>query len=222
MELLAAAFALGLAHGLEPDHLATVSVLVLRGAGARESALAGLRFGAAHVGVLLVAGAFAMLFNVVMTEEAAQAAEIVSGAVLFLLGLTCLFAPARADFIHAHVHVHGGSRHVHLHVHRDGEHHGHSHLSFALGGLFAVGGARSVLLVGLPAMNAGSVEGAALAVGLFGLGIFLSMTLSGLVLARVARFLKGRGAPAFGWTRSVTGLLAASIGGIWLVRSLVG
>lgn len=229
MELFFVAFALGLAHGLEADHLATVSVLVMRGAGARESALAGLRFGAAHVGVLLIAGTFAVAFNLVLTEQAAQAAEVVSGSVLLLLGLFCLFAPnaarsstASADVIHAHTHEHGGSRHVHLHVHREGDHHGHTHLSFTLGGLFALGGARSVLLVGLPALNAGSVGGAALAVALFGLGIFVSMTLSGLVLARFARLVRKRGVRLFGWTTRVTGFIAAGIGGVWLVRSLVG
>jgi ABC-type nickel/cobalt efflux system permease component RcnA len=220
MEILAA-FSLGLLHGLEPDHLATVSLLVLRGAGARASALAGLRFGIAHAAVLLVAGSFAVGLNLVVTPSAMQAAELMSGAVLFAFGVWVMVSPQRGLYAHTHRHEHGADKHEHLHLHRAGDDHGHAHVAMALGGLFALGGARTAVLVGLPALNAGSAERALLSVLAFGVGIFLSMSCAGWLLGRATRWMGARGDGLMRWVGRLTGVAAAVIGAVWLVRSVL-
>lgn len=219
MELLLA-LGLGLLHGVEPDHLAVVSLLTVRGGGLRESAQVGLRFALGHVVVLLVAAGLAVGLQITLTPEAQTVAEMVSGVVLALLGLWFLLAPPSGVEIHAHTHRHDGHPpHTHLHVHRDGEHHDHRHLSWALGGLFAVGGARTALLVAIPALSAGSPMLAMVAVALFGVGIIVSMSVAGYLMARFSRLLRGR---QMGWISRGMGAVAMIIGVVWAIRGYVG
>jgi ABC-type nickel/cobalt efflux system permease component RcnA len=220
VELLAS-LAFGILHGLEPDHLAAMSALAIRGAGASRRALVGLQFGLGHVAVLLVAGGAALGLQIAMPAGLERGAEIASGAILVALGIWVLASRHPRLYVHEHEHAHGDAKvHAHPHVHREGKEHDHGHLGLVLGGLFAVGGLRSVLLVGLPAVNAGSTERALLAVALFGVGIFASMTAAGLVLARAARYVCARGERPFRWGTIGVGILSVGVGTAWAVRSL--
>lgn len=218
MEILAA-FAMGLAHGVEPDHLLVLSTLVARGAGAAQRALVGLRFGLGHVLVIAVAGGLALGLKIAIPPGFETGAEIAAGGALVLLGLVCLRGPWRALYVHAHPHRHGEVTHAHLHVHHTGEEHGHAHLTIALGGLFALGGLRSALLVGLPALGAGTPWRSAAAVLAFGAGIFASMSVAGLVLSRAMDLATRRAERIARWSPRVAAACAVALGLFWVLRS---
>jgi cytochrome c biogenesis protein CcdA len=214
------ALALGLLHGIEPDHLAAVSVLVMRGAGARESALAGIRFGLGHIVVLGLCGAAAVGFQLAIPPELEHVGDALGGGVLVVLGLTFFAGGSSRLRAHTHEHEHDGERHAHVHLHEGGRAHGHSHLGMALGGLFALGGVRSALLVLAPALHAGSVAGAILAVVLFGAGIFLSMALCGFVLARAAHRLSRSKRFGLRLVSQLTGLFSVAVGLVWIAGTV--
>jgi cytochrome c biogenesis protein CcdA len=208
---------------LEPDHLIVISMLVARGEGATSRMRAGVLFGLGHVAVLAVTTAVVLGMQAGIPSALEQGAEIASGIVLLLLGAWSLGGTASGLVVHAHEHAHQEEgRHVHLHAHAPGDHHGHSHLSLAVGGLFAVGGVRTMILVGVPALNAGSATRAILAIALFGIGILVSMVGAGWALAQLARLVERRGSTPLMWVRRLTGLLAVVFGLVWLARSFWG
>lgn len=216
---VAVTFVFGLLHGLEPDHLVAISAIAARGTGARLRV--GLEFGLGHVLVLGIGAALAVGMRVAIPPELEQGAEIASGATLVALGAWCLVARASTLVAHSHPHRHeGGGVHEHLHLHRLGAEHDHAHVGLVLGGLFAVGAVRSVVLVALPALHAGSTASAVAAVALFGLGIVLSMTGAGWLLDRLHGAVARRGSNPVAWARRATGLVALGVGVVWIVRSL--
>jgi ABC-type nickel/cobalt efflux system permease component RcnA len=93
---------------------------------------------------------------------------------------------------HPHVHVPGQSEHSHWHVHLGREHRhpipaSHSAVPGILGGVFAVSGLRALtLLAPFETVRSSLVSLLALVV-IFAVGILLSMSVFGILLARVMR-----------------------------------
>jgi hypothetical protein len=200
--------ALGFLHGLGADHLMAIAALSLAtplgpARYARAFGLA-LRFAVGHA-VLLALGAAVVLFSgwqIPVRFE--QAGEFVGGCLLIALGLTVgWLAVSGRLYLHSHLHDNGprAHRHWHLHVGRRHSHRPaiHTALPGILGAVFAVSGLRALML-SLPLWNTpgGSQHVGALLflVTIFALGILLSMSLFGIVLAHTLANRRMRGGVA--------------------------
>lgn len=214
--------ALGFLHGLGADHLMAIATL---SAGAsrdephfvRTFAVA-LRFALGHA-LLLVFGTTLVLvlgWNIPVVIE--QAGETLGGLVLIALGVTTLWAAwTRRVYVHRHQHVHepGHVRHSHWHVHLGREHRhvpdaGHPALPGLLGGVFAVSGLRALTLLAPFESVGGSVLGLLGLVALFALGILISMSMFGILLARIMR------SPRMTSVVAETAAVATAVGAIGL------
>jgi hypothetical protein len=103
--VLLLAFALGLRHASDPDHLVAVSTLVAdtRGRAARAAALLGAAWGAGHAATLLAFGLPVLLFRSVLPHAVEQSAEALIGLIIVVLAVRLLVGWRRsAPRTHAH------------------------------------------------------------------------------------------------------------------------
>jgi len=152
-----------------------------------------LRFALGHALLLVLGTAFVLVLGWNIPVVVEQAGETVGGLLLIGLGVTALWAAwTRRVYVHRHPHVHapGRAAHSHWHIHLGREHRHpvpsrHSALPGILGGVFAVSGLRALTLLAPFDGVRDSLAGLLVLVGLFALGILLSMSMFGIVLARV-------------------------------------
>lgn len=209
----------GLHHGLGADHVMALSNILVRGGRLREVSLMGLSFGLGHMGVLILLGGAALLFNFTIPDQWERNAEIFGGGLLILLGAWTFAEWLReVGYIHSHTHSHGhGKEHEHYHFHFHGRHphqHVHAHLSTLLGGLFALSGVRALLLMVVPILEVRSLYWALGYIVVFGIGIVVSMTAFGLLAGSALNRTRHRS--------RITLLLSASsvtLGAYWIYSS---
>ena len=147
-------------------------------------------FALGHMLVLAAGATAAVLFGVVVPDAMSGVAERVGGAMLVALGAiggwSVLFGRA---FTHIHPEADGRTRfHLHLAGADRGGHppHAHSLVPTLMGALFAFSSLRALMLLQPFGAAAASLALPVVLVliGLFGLGILLSMSLFGVLLAR--------------------------------------
>lgn len=192
--LAGSALSLGFVHGLGVDHLMAIATLAVGGKphDRRGRAVAtAAQFAAGHALLLGLGAAAAVTFGWVLPAAVESGAEVTGGALLVALGAMGLWSlwSGRA---YGHVHrAREGAPRWHVHVGAPAAHPGTSHRASALptlmGAVFAVSSLRMLMLL---TPFGGSVDALALPallalVALFGLGILLSMSLFGVVFARV-------------------------------------
>jgi hypothetical protein len=215
MELMSvSALSLGFLHGLGGDHLMAIAALAVRRSGGSHVGVlrtaVGFAFG--HALVLGLGAVLAVALGVVVPVAVSAGAERVGGALLVVLGAVGLWGLVSGR---AYGHIHDdGSRPAHWHMHLGGAHpaggHATSHVPTALGAIFAVSSLRALMLLqpfgdGAQAL---SLPALLFLILLFALGILASMSVFGLLLARV---LSIRAVERFG--RSAAALVAVgSIG----------
>jgi ABC-type nickel/cobalt efflux system permease component RcnA len=159
--VLVIAFALGLRHAADPDHLVAVTTLVAstRERGAQTAAWLGAAWGAGHA-LTLTALALPVIFaRRAIPETGQRLAEAAIGAVIVFLGLRLLWRWHRGGY-HVHVHEHDGTRHSHVHAHARSARHEHEHppartplAAFLIGCVHGAGGSAGVailLVAGVP------------------------------------------------------------------------
>jgi len=192
--ILALGFALGAAHALEPDHVATVGTLVSEQRRVLVSCLLGAFWGLGHTAALLSAGTAVLVFRIAMPPGMERGLEMSVALLSIGLGARLLLRLARGLALHRHTHAHGGRVHVHYHLHfRDAHAPGDAHEGLPHAHLAALGG-RPVLvgllhgLAGSGALMVGALGAiASPALGMaylltFGLGSTAGMlSLSGLI-----------------------------------------
>src|SRR5205814_6673966 len=122
------AFALGLRHASDPDHLVAVSTLVAdaRGRAARAAARLGAAWGLGHATTLLAFGLPVLLVRGFLPHAVEQSAEALIGAIIVALAVRLLVRWRRGAY-HVDLHAHEGRRHVHVHSHARQESHAHGH-----------------------------------------------------------------------------------------------
>ncbi len=123
------AFALGLKHSTEADHIVAVSVLVSDTPGARRAARVGALWGLGHLLAVIAAGGLLILLRVRMTARVQWALELGVALVLIGLGVRAISRCFSGRY-HFHRHEHAGRVHAHLHFHSRSEP-GHAHDSHA-------------------------------------------------------------------------------------------
>lgn len=126
--VLLLAFALGLRHASDPDHLVAVSTLVAdtRGRAARAAARLGVAWGLGHATTLLAFGLPVLLVRSYLPHVVEQSAEALIGVIIVALSIRLLVRWRRGAY-HVHLHQHDGQRHMHVHSHANAREHAHDH-----------------------------------------------------------------------------------------------
>jgi hypothetical protein len=185
MLLLAMIFLAGVLHGLGPDHLAAITAFgAIAGGSFRRLAFFSLRFAAGHAAVICAAALLAHFGRMALPANWERGFDLLTAAVLMTTGLVLAagLITGRVS-IHAHEHHHGAGEHLHFHAHfgsRAEHQHKHGRLALLLGGLFAMGGARSLLLI-VPVALAQTFAESMVRIAAFTLGIIVAMSAYGFV-----------------------------------------
>jgi ABC-type nickel/cobalt efflux system permease component RcnA len=187
--LLLTIFLAGILHGLGPDHLAAITAFgAVVGHDFRRVFYFSVRFAAGHAVVILAAALLAHFGRLAMPASWERGFDITAAAILLLTGIA-MFAGLLTGRIslHSHTHHHGHGEHHHVHAHLGDpvqHEHGHGRLAFLIGGLFALGGARGLLVI-IPVALAQTLTESLLRVAAFAFGIVVSMAAYGLVASGV-------------------------------------
>lgn len=199
--LSGSALVLGFFHGLGLDHLMAIAALSMdardsRARRDRRVVKTAVQFACGHTLVLGLGVIAVLAFGWMLPAAAASGAERVGGLLLVALGAAGLWSMLSGR-AYGHVHAEDdGCFRWHLHFGAKGPHpsavHSHSNVPTAMGAVFAVSSLRALVLLapmGSP-LTSLAVPVVLLLVVLFGLGILLSMSLFGVVLARVLSLRK--------------------------------
>ena len=220
--------ALGFLHGLGADHLMAIAALSLAtplgpARYARAFGLA-LRFAVGHAVLLAFGAGLVLFFGWQIPVRFEQGGEFIGGCLLIALGLIVGWLTVSGRlYVHAHVHdagEQGAHSHWHLHLGRQHSHRPsiHTVLPGVLGAVFAVSGLRALIL-SLPLWS--STGGAnhfwslLFLVTIFAIGILMSMSLFGIVLAHTLadRRMTGRIAR---FSAAATALGSLALGIYWI------
>jgi hypothetical protein len=188
--LAGSALMLGFVHGLGADHLMAIAALTVDGRGHRRVVGAAVQFAAGHALLLGLGAALAVTFGWVLPAAIESGAERLGGVLLILLGGAGLWSMVSGR-AYGHVHaVDSGARRWHVHVGGPGGHVRARHdgaLPALMGAVFAVSSLRMLMLLTPFGGDAGSLglPTVLALIAVFGVGILLSMSLFGVLLARV-------------------------------------
>jgi ABC-type nickel/cobalt efflux system permease component RcnA len=194
--VLLLAFALGLRHASDPDHLVAVSTLVADARGRARAAAArlGAAWGLGHAATLLAFGLPVLLVRGYLPHVVEQSAEALIGLVIVALAARLLVRWRRGEY-HLHAHQHDGHLHAHVHSHAHEARHVHAHAvrtprqAFSIGLLHGTAGSGGVAVLLIAAIPGTLL--ACLALLVLVAGCALSMTLlsaaAGSALAAAGR-----------------------------------
>ncbi len=227
MVLISSALLLGFLHGLGADHLMAICALSVDTAVAPDARRAralgvALRFALGHAVLLALGAGILVAIGWSLPVVIERGGEVAGGILLVALGAAGLWGIAGGRvYGHSHTHGHEPAAHWHLHIGRP-DHHPmggmHSHLPTIIGAAFAVSSLRALALLTPFGDRLGGAPVPVLLglIGIFAVGIVLSMSLFGIAFARV---LTTRAVVRLG--RSAAAAMAfASIGlGVyWIVK----
>jgi high-affinity nickel permease len=221
--VLMLAFALGLRHASDPDHLVAVSTLVAdtRGRAARAAARLGAAWGLGHATTLLAFGLPVLLVRGYLPQVVEQAAEALIGVIIVALSIRLLVRWRRGAY-HMHLHAHDGHRHVHVHSHARETSHAHEHMvrtpakAFAIGLVHGTAGSAGVAVLLIAAIPSTALACVALVVLVAGCTLsmaLMSAAVGGALNAATARRRLARAIPALG-------SLALAFGAWYIVAAL--
>jgi len=204
--VLVLAFALGLRHATDPDHLVAVSTLVAdtRGRATRAAATLGAAWGGGHAVSLLAFGLPVLLVHAYVPHVVESSAELLIGVIIVLLAARLLVRWRRGAY-HLHVHAHEGRPHAHLHSHAAESGHGHVHTprsprqAFSIGLVHGAAGSGGVTVLLLAAIPSTPLAAAALVVLVTGCALSMTAISAGvgrLLAATAARRRLARAVPA--------------------------
>jgi ABC-type nickel/cobalt efflux system permease component RcnA len=220
------AFALGLKHALEVDHVVAVSALVTRGGSSWKRALTGALWALGHTATLFFAGLLLVVGGWHIPESWTPWCEGAVAALLIFLGARALW-----DWLsgrgHLCVHEHDGHRHAHFHrfeehACEDDAHNAHKREGFGepfwVGAIHGLGGSGAMLLLIVSTVQQPSHALAYIAA--FGVGLVISMFVMTAVVSRLLGMASKNGEQKI--ARGAAALAgAASLGlGIFLGASL--
>ncbi|MCE2507818.1 MAG: high frequency lysogenization protein HflD [Nitrosopumilaceae archaeon] len=209
----------GLAHAIEPDHVAAVGTQAasknasLRRHGIRESitksSVLGAVWGAGHATTLVLFGMLVYTAASLIQDWVFSGLEMVVGAMLLALGASAILGKSILWPVHRHHHSHrDGTSHAHKHEHDDGLHN-HTHRSYIIGLVHGLAGSGSLV-----ALTSATIEGPAMMLAfmlLFGAGAAVGMCVMGGLLG-VPISLASRKSGMRRLVQYVTGAFSAAMG----------
>jgi ABC-type nickel/cobalt efflux system permease component RcnA len=206
---LSLAFALGILHALDADHVMVISNFIGQRHSLHQSLKYCARWALGHGTALFVVGFFVFILGRTIPVELSVYAEYGVGAVLILLGIWVLWDLRRKN-AHLHFHQHDGlPHHAHWHRHHNNHssHHSnnhnskqphsagthkHFHSATMIGVLHGMAGSAPLLALIPLTQIASSWLGIAY-LGIFAIGVLLSMLLFGGLLSGAVCWLQGFG-----------------------------
>ena len=215
--VLLVAFALGLRHAFDPDHLVAVSTLVAgaRERAARSAALLGAAWGLGHALTLVAFGLPVILVHAHLPRLVEALAEALIGLIIVALAAR-LLVRWRRGALHVHRHEHDGDPHAHLHSHTRGGSHAHAHpvrtprQAFSIGLVHGLAGSAGVAVLIVAAVPSRTLAAGALLVLV--VGAAASMAVVSAAMGRVFT----AAAASRGFRRSIPALAgAACLFGAW-------
>ena len=224
--ILSLAFALGMMHALDADHIMAVTGLSSTRPDWRQSLQFCLRWALGHGTTLLLLGSGVFLFGLAIPAELSHVAESLVGIVLILIGAMVFWNLARHN-AHLHFHRHDDlAQHAHWHHHhsRTNSHHSkqstkehaqdkhiHRHGPVMVGVLHGAAGSAPLLALIPIAQLQSPWMGMAYLV-LFGLGVILMMLLFGGMLGTSFRYLNQWGTRTINSVRLLIATTAIGFG----------
>ena len=217
--LLSLAFALGLIHALDADHLVAVSALAGgRGQSLRRRLSFSLRWALGHGSSVLLLGSLVLLFGVVIPDKLSYLAEELVGIMLVGIGsilLISLLRKRNALYMHSH-----DSLLVHVHVQRQSylnPLHAHRHGTVLVGLIHGVAGFVPLLAL-LPLGQSQSPIVAMTSLVVFCIAVLVAMVVMGGFLGNVFNALQTFNKRFSDYLSFSLGLLSVGMG-LWLVLS---
>jgi nickel/cobalt exporter len=227
--IVATALFLGFLHGLGADHLMAIAALTVDGsvttASARRARALGVavRFATGHALLLGLGTGLIVLAGWTIPSVVERGGELLGGALLVAMGVFTV-AGIFSGRVYGHTHLHGREPqpHWHLHVGPRERHPGsasHSHLPTIIGAAFAISSLRALAML---TPFGGSLGAAPLSllmilIGVFAVGILLSMSLFGVALARI---LSAHALERIGQAAGIlVGVSSIVLGTVWMVTA---
>jgi len=184
--ILAMAFAFGMLHALDADHVLAVSGLSgMRRDGMKNSYAFSLRWALGHGSSIMMVGGLVLLLGMAVPQRFSTIAEELVAFMLLVIGLMLLldwFRQKSSLYLHRH-------GRIPLHVHRQtatpiNPLHHHKHGTVLVGLLHGLAGSAPLLAL-VPLTNMDSPLSAMVYLLIFCLGVLLSMLVFGGVLGTV-------------------------------------
>ena len=188
-----------------------------------------VRFALGHALLLAIGTTLGLIIGWNIPVIVERAGELLGGIILIGLGAIGVWMGwTRRLYIHSHAHTHvpGEPEHAHWHVHLGQRHRhpvpaGHSAVPGILGGVFAISGLRALTLLAPFETVRTSLVGLLVLVMIFAVGILLSMSAFGILLARAMKspHVTARVAEAAAFTTAIASIALGLywIGGQWPV-----
>ena len=243
--ILILAFATGMVHALDADHIMAVSAISAQRGGAKAIVRLCLNWALGHGATLLFFGVFIILLGFSIPHRLSHYAEIGVAIILITIGFVVLRelfqAKAHLHFHrhdnlgpHAHWHTHAEnkgaekkflihestkfSHHSYTHTHEQHQNHNHHHRAMLVGVVHGLAGLAPLLAV-LPLANQPAWLGIVY-IFVFSLGVFLAMMIFGGVFSRLLNGLQRYGVLSMNLMRGMIATGSISIGIFWLVTAL--
>jgi ABC-type nickel/cobalt efflux system permease component RcnA len=232
--IVSTAFALGMVHSLDPDHIVAVSTLLCNTTSLRKSVWFAVAWGGGHSIVLLIVGLLLLVLRVEIPAGIVVAFEFAAGIMLMIIG-AWVIRPFAAHLLHRHKygeHTHAHIHHGHSHSHSHSTHsHSHSHThcgeegrfhlskSALTGILQGLGGSAAIMLVMVATVNS-------LALGLvfivvFGVGVILGMVSIACLISSLLKYTASHLESVHEKIKAVTGTISIVFGAYIIVQILL-
>ena len=240
LTVLVFAFATGLLHALDADHIMAVSAISAQRGGAKAIVRLCLNWAIGHGATLLFFGVIIILLGFSIPHRLSHYAEIGVAIILITLGFVILRdlyqSKAHLHFHrhdnlgpHAHWHSHTENEkgkkysllqknHNHSHHHHSNKHHHHHHRAMLVGVVHGLAGLAPLLAV-LPLANQPVWLGI-FYIFVFSLGVFLAMIIFGGVFSQLLNGLQRYGVISMTLMRGIIATGSVFIGMFWLVTAL--
>jgi len=228
--ILLLAFAAGLLHALDADHVMAVTAIASKKSGMKAIIRLCLRWSLGHGLVLFVVGSSILFLGLSLPEEMSAYAEKFVALILIGMG-SWVLKDLYQSRTHIHFHRHQGFT-GHAHLHTNGEHHKEKkrqphtylkstktkdsadHSPVLVGIVHGMAGLAPLLAV-LPLANKPIWMGSVY-LFIFCSGVFLSMLIFGGVLEKFVMYLQRYGSTSISFIRGFIGFTSISLGVIWL------
>lgn len=218
-------FALGLMHALDADHVMAVSTM----SNARPGFWRALRFSShwalGHAGVLMGCGLLLFGLGLSIPESLQHWAEAGVGVLLIVLGFLC-FWRFHCERVRLKAHSHGDVVHTHWHVEGKGKRHGgedthadSNHAPVMVGMLHGLAGSAPALAL-VPVAADGEWATGLLYLGIFSLGVMLSMLFFATGFAALQKLLQEKYQAIFQWHRYAIAAFSVILGSFWLQQAI--
>ncbi len=192
------AFTLGILHALSPGHGKAIVGAYLVGSKGRiiDAVLLGIIVTLTHTGGVILLGIAAVVASAyIMPEKVQQAASLISGILIFIVGGWLLYK----RIIHAYQQRHNlNHNHNHSHEHHHNHHtNNSSHAAPSLSMLLALGISGGIvpcpeaLIVLLMAIGSGKILSGLLYVFIFSFGLASVLIAIGIILVRAGNLMQG-------------------------------